>query len=67
MYCFSYPPKFDTSATPGVRNPSAFIDGFHHALLTAAGLTVAGALVAAFTLGGKARHEPERAVVLEAG
>jgi threonine/homoserine/homoserine lactone efflux protein len=55
------------SATPGVRNPSAFIDGFHHALLTAAGLTIAGALVAALTLGGRTRHEPERAVAFEAG
>jgi EmrB/QacA subfamily drug resistance transporter len=55
------------SATAGVRNPSAFIDGFHHALLTAAGLTVVGAFVAAFTLGGKARQEPERAVAFEAG
>ena len=55
------------SATPGIRNPSGFINGFHHALLTAAGLTVAGALVAALTLGGRTRHEPERAVAFEAG
>jgi MFS family permease len=55
------------SASPGVRNPSAFIHGFHHALLTAAALTLVGALVAALTLGRSARHEPERAVAFEAG
>ena len=56
------------SATPGVRNPSAFIDGFHHALLTAAGLTVArrpGRRLDARA--ARARHEPERAVAFEAG
>jgi EmrB/QacA subfamily drug resistance transporter len=55
------------SAAPGGRDPAAFIHGFHHALLTAAALCLAGAVVAAFTLGGKTRHEPERAVALEAG
>jgi EmrB/QacA subfamily drug resistance transporter len=55
------------SAAPGGRDPEAFIHGFHHALLTAAALCVAGAVVAALTLGGRARQEPERAVAFEAG
>jgi EmrB/QacA subfamily drug resistance transporter len=55
------------SAAPGGRDPEAFIHGFHHALLTAAALCLAGAVVAALTLGGRTRHEPERAVAFEAG
>jgi EmrB/QacA subfamily drug resistance transporter len=38
------------SATPGQSSPSDFLNGFHHALMTAAVLTVLGAVVAAFTL-----------------
>jgi EmrB/QacA subfamily drug resistance transporter len=52
------------SATPGEADPADFLRGFHHALITAAGLTVVGALVAAFTLGGRPRREPERAAAL---
>ncbi len=49
------------SAAPGQADPADFLHGFHHALVTAAVLTVLGALVAAFTLGGRPRREPERA------
>ena len=49
------------SATPGQADPEDFLRGFHHALITAAGLTVLGAVVAAFTLGGRPRREPEPA------
>jgi EmrB/QacA subfamily drug resistance transporter len=49
------------SAAPGQADPADFVRGFHHALVTAAGLTVLGAVVAAFTLGGRPRREPERA------
>jgi sugar phosphate permease len=49
------------SAAPGQADPADFLRGFHHALVTAAVLTVLGALVAAFTLGGRPRREPERA------
>jgi EmrB/QacA subfamily drug resistance transporter len=45
-------------------NPVDFLDGFHHALIVAAGLTLLGALVAAATLGGRPRREAERAPVL---
>jgi EmrB/QacA subfamily drug resistance transporter len=38
------------SATPGQSSPADFLNGFHHALMTAAVLTVLGAVVAAFTL-----------------
>lgn len=48
------------SATPGSQNPAQFVTGFHHALLTAAGLTVLGAVIAAFTLDKRPRPEPER-------
>jgi EmrB/QacA subfamily drug resistance transporter len=41
------------SATPGESNPVDFLHGFHHALVTAAVLTVLGAVVAAFTLTGR--------------
>jgi EmrB/QacA subfamily drug resistance transporter len=49
------------SATPGQVDPAAFVRGFHHALITAAALTVLGALIAAFTLPGRPRREAERA------
>jgi predicted MFS family arabinose efflux permease len=52
------------SATPGQADPADFLRGFHHALVTAAGLTVLGALVAAFTLGGRPRRETERTAAL---
>ena len=38
------------SAKPGGRDPVAFLHGFHHALETAAAITLAGALVAWLTL-----------------
>jgi MFS family permease len=49
------------SATPGQVDPAAFVRGFHHALITAAALTVLGALIAAITLPGRPRRESERA------
>ena len=52
------------SAAPGEADPSAFLRGFHHALITAAALTVLGALIAAFTLPGRPRREAERAAAL---
>jgi EmrB/QacA subfamily drug resistance transporter len=52
------------SVKTGGRNPAAFLDGFHHALVTAAALTLLGAVVAALTLGGRPQREPERAPVL---
>ena len=52
------------SATAGGRSPAAFLDGFHHALVTAAALTLLGAVVAALTLGGRPQREPERAAAL---
>jgi EmrB/QacA subfamily drug resistance transporter len=39
------------SAKPGGRDPLAFLTGFHHALETAAGITLAGAVIAWLTLG----------------
>jgi EmrB/QacA subfamily drug resistance transporter len=56
------------SAAPGQGNPADFLRGFHHALITAAVLTVLGAMIAAFTLPGRPRRESERAPALaEAG
>ena len=52
------------SVKTGGSNPAAFLDGFHHALVTAAALTLLGAVVAALTLGGRPQREPERAPVL---
>ena len=52
------------SVKTGGRNPAAFVDGFHHALVTAAALTLLGAVVAALTLGGRPQREPERAPAL---
>ncbi len=56
------------SAAPGQADPADFLRGFHHALITAAVLTVLGALIAAFTLPGRPRREAERsAAFAEAG
>jgi EmrB/QacA subfamily drug resistance transporter len=52
------------SATAGQADPAAFLRGFHHALITAAGLTVLGAVIAALTLGGRPRRETERTAAL---
>jgi hypothetical protein len=52
------------SVKTGGGSPVGFLDGFHHALVTAAGLTLLGAVVAALTLGGRPQREPERAPVL---
>jgi len=43
------------SAT-GHPNPAAFLDGFHHALTTAAVIAFVGAVIAALTLSGRTRH-----------
>jgi hypothetical protein len=48
------------SATPAHRNPVTFVHGFHHALETAAGIVIAGALIAALTLGRSSHPEPKR-------
>jgi EmrB/QacA subfamily drug resistance transporter len=53
-----------SSAKSGGGTLAAFLDGFHHALVTAAGLTLLGAAVAALTLGGRPQREPERAPAL---
>ena len=56
------------SVTPGEPNPTAFLDGFHHALLAGAGLALLGAVVAALTLSGRPRAQTERAAAVpEAG
>jgi EmrB/QacA subfamily drug resistance transporter len=52
------------SVKTGGGSPVGFLEGFHHALVTAAGLTLLGAVVAALTLGGRPQREPERAPVL---
>jgi EmrB/QacA subfamily drug resistance transporter len=44
------------------RDPVAFVNGFHHALETAAGITLAGAVIAWLTLGEVRAREPEVAV-----
>jgi EmrB/QacA subfamily drug resistance transporter len=51
------------STTAGRRDPAAFMRGFHHALLTATGIAIVGALLAALTLGrtGQQEHEHEHA------
>jgi len=41
-------------------NPTDFLHGFHHALETAAAIALAGALIAALTLGKTPRSERER-------
>jgi EmrB/QacA subfamily drug resistance transporter len=53
-----------SSAASGGGSAAAFLDGFHHALVTAAALTLLGAVVAALTLGGRPQREPERAPTL---
>jgi EmrB/QacA subfamily drug resistance transporter len=53
-----------SSAKSGGGTLAAFLDGFHHALVTAAALTLLGAAVAALTLGGRPQREPERAPAL---
>jgi EmrB/QacA subfamily drug resistance transporter len=49
------------SATPGQSSPTDFLNGFHHALITAAVLTVLGAVIAAFTLTGRQPRRDTRA------
>jgi hypothetical protein len=52
-----------TSAGPtGHPNPASFLDGFHHALVTAAVISTAGAVIAALTLRRGAHPEPQPAV-----
>jgi hypothetical protein len=53
-----------SSAKSGGGTLAAFLNGFHHALVTAAALTLLGAAVAALTLGGRPQREPERAPTL---
>jgi hypothetical protein len=50
------------SATAGGHNPAAFLDGFHHALETAAVIALVGAVIAALTLGRVSHPEAERDV-----
>jgi hypothetical protein len=47
------------SAGPGRPDPQGFLNGFHHALETAAGLTVLGAVIAALTLPKAPKGEEE--------
>jgi EmrB/QacA subfamily drug resistance transporter len=59
-----------TNAGPGRPDPSGFLEGFHHALETAAGLTLLGAVISALTLPKAPRpgEEAQRGVALsEAG
>jgi EmrB/QacA subfamily drug resistance transporter len=47
------------AAAAGHPNPALFIDGFHHALITAAVIAFVGAVIAALTLSGRQpRREP---------
>jgi MFS family permease len=56
------------SITPGNSDPNEFLHGFHHALETAAALTLAGSVIALLTLGGRPRQGGELAgVPAEAG
>jgi hypothetical protein len=48
-------------------DPSSFIHGFHHALETAACLTLLGAAIAALTLPKVPREQRRAAAVAEAG
>jgi len=48
--------------TGGHPTPTSFLDGFHHALVTAAVISVAGAVLAALTLGRPVQHEPQPVV-----
>jgi EmrB/QacA subfamily drug resistance transporter len=49
-----------TSGGPGRPDPQGFLNGFHHALETAAGLTLLGAVIAALTLPKAPHREEER-------
>jgi len=50
-----------TEAVSGHPNPVTFLHGFHHALVTAAAITLTGAVIAALTLSGRREHaEPGR-------
>ncbi len=40
------------ASASGTQDPAAFLEGFHHAVETAAALTLLGAIVAALTFGG---------------
>jgi hypothetical protein len=48
--------------TGGHPTPSSFLDGFHHALVTAAVISVAGAVLAALTLSRPAQRQAEPVV-----
>jgi EmrB/QacA subfamily drug resistance transporter len=50
------------ASTRGRRDQAAFLTGFHHALETAAGLALAGAVIAWLTLGSVTPREREAAV-----
>jgi EmrB/QacA subfamily drug resistance transporter len=50
------------STSGGRRDATAFVHGFHHALETAAGITLAGAVIAWLTLGDVHSREREVAV-----
>jgi EmrB/QacA subfamily drug resistance transporter len=55
------------STTAGRPDPTGFLNGFHHALETAAGLTLLGAVIAALTLPKAPREQGREAAVAEAG
>jgi hypothetical protein len=55
------------SVTAGRPDPAGFLDGFHHALETAAGLALLGAVIAALTLPKAPREHGREAAVVEAG
>ncbi len=55
------------STTAGRPDPTGFLHGFHHALETAAGLTLLGAVIAALTLPSAPRERGREAAVAEAG
>jgi EmrB/QacA subfamily drug resistance transporter len=55
------------SVTAGRPDPAGFLDGFHHALETAAGLALLGAVIAALTLPKAPREHGHEAAVVEAG
>ncbi len=55
------------STTAGRPDPTGFLHGFHHALETAAALTLLGAVIAALTLPSAPRERGREAAVAEAG
>ena len=55
------------STTAGRPDPTGFLHGFHHALETAAGLTLLGAVIAFLTLPKAPREHGREAAVAEAG